>query len=99
VSRASNPAAPWWPCPPRILDHVPAPCGHFGAAAGDAGEIIEHVDASICAQWPLFSSAKAAQGLITQYPGSRAFRIRQAWELSFLRKWRDRMSVLLESGN
>jgi hypothetical protein len=37
---------------PRILDQVQAPCGHLDQAAGDAAEIIEDVDASICAQWP-----------------------------------------------
>jgi hypothetical protein len=84
---------------PRILDQVPAPCGHLGAAAGNAGETIEDVDASICAQWPLFSSAKAAQGLMARHPDGRVFPIRQAWELGFLRKWRDRMSAVLDPGS
>jgi Alkylmercury lyase len=84
---------------PRILDQVPAPCGHLGAAAGNARDAIEDVDASICAQWPLFSSAKAARGLMARYPDSRVFPIRQAWELSFLSKWRDRMSAVLDLGS
>ena len=83
---------------PRILDQVQAPCGHLHQAAGDAGEIIEDVDASICAQWPLFSSAEAAQGLMAQHPDGRVFPIREAWNLSFLRKWRDKMSALLHPG-
>lgn len=84
---------------PRILDQVPAPCGHLDEAAGDAGEIIEDVDASICAQWPLFSSAEAAQGLMPHHPDGRVFPIREAWDLSFLRKWRDKMSALLDLKN
>jgi hypothetical protein len=84
---------------PRILDHVPTPCGHIDHAAGDAGEIIEDVDASICAQWPLFSSAEAAQGLMAHHPGSRVFPIREAWDLSFLRSWRDKMSAVLDLRN
>ena len=84
---------------PRILDQVPAPCGHLDEAAGDAGEIIEDVDASICARWPLFSSAEAAQELMAHHPDGRVFLIREAWDLSFLRKWRDKMSALLDLGN
>ena len=83
---------------PRILDQVPAPCGHLDEAVGDAGEIIEDVDASICAQWPLFSSAEAAQELMAHHPDGRVFLIREAWDLSFLRKWRDKMSALLDLG-
>ena len=84
---------------PRILDQVPAPCGHLDEAAGDAGEIVEDVDASICAQWPLFSSAEAAQGWLAAHPGGRVFPVRQAWDLSFHREWRDRMSALLNLDN
>lgn len=84
---------------PQILDQVPAPCGHLGETAGDAAEIIEDVDANICAQWPLFSSAEAAQGLMAHHPDARVFPIREAWDLSFLRRWRDKMSALLDPGN
>jgi hypothetical protein len=84
---------------PRILDQVPAPCGHLGAVAGNAWETIEDVDTSICAQWPLFSSAKAARGLMARHPDGRVFPIRQSWELGFLRKWRGRMSAVLDPGS
>jgi hypothetical protein len=84
---------------PRILDQVPAPCGHLGAGARDARKIAEDVDASICAQWPLFSSAKAARGLMARNPDGHVFPIRQAWDLSFLRKWRETMSAVLDPGS
>lgn len=56
---------------------------------------IEEVDANICVQAPLFSSAEAAQGWLAAHPGGRLFSIKEAWDLSFLRDWRDRMSALL----
>jgi len=53
------------------------------------------VDASICAQCPFYSSAEAAQGWLANFPGGRVFPVREAWDLSVIREWRDRMSALL----
>jgi hypothetical protein len=66
-------------------------------AAGDGD--IEDVDAGVCAQSPLFASAEAAQGWLTARPGGRVFPARQAWDLRFLRDWRDRMPALLGLGH
>jgi alkylmercury lyase len=62
-------------------------------AAGD-GEI-EDLDANLCVQTPLFASAEAAQGWLAAHPGGRVLPIRDAWDLSFIRDWRDKMSALL----
>lgn len=53
------------------------------------------LDGNLCSQCPFYSSAEAAQGWLTAHPGGRNFPIREAWELSFLRDWRERMSALL----
>ncbi len=53
------------------------------------------VDANICGQCPFFSSADAAQGWLANFPGGRIFLVREAWDLSVFRDWRDRMSALL----
>jgi len=50
----------------------------------------------LCSQTPLYSSAEAAQGWLADHPGGRVFQVREAWDLSFYRDWRDRMSVLLD---
>jgi hypothetical protein len=52
-------------------------------------------DASLCSQAPLFSSAEAAEGWLEAHLGGRVFPIRQAWDLSAYRHYRDRMSALL----
>lgn len=52
-------------------------------------------DANMCAQCPFYSSAEAAQGWLAAHPGGRVFPVREAWDLSFHRVWRDRMSALL----
>jgi alkylmercury lyase len=56
-------------------------------------------DACMCAQCPCYSSAEAAQGWLAAHPGGRVFPVREAWDLSFHRAWRDRMSALLNLGN
>jgi alkylmercury lyase len=53
----------------------------------------------LCSQCPLYSSAEAAQGWLAAHPGGRVFPVREAWDLSFYRDWRDRMSALLNLGN
>ena len=52
-------------------------------------------DADMCAESPFYSSAEAAQGWLAAHPGGRVFPVREAWDLSFHRVWRDRMSALL----
>jgi alkylmercury lyase len=54
------------------------------------------VDANICGQCPFYSSAEAAQGWLANFPGGRIFPVREAWDLSIFRDWRDRMSALLK---
>lgn len=56
---------------------------------------MEEIDANLCVQAPFFSSAEAAHGWLAAYPGGRVFPVREAWDLSFLRAWRDKMSALL----
>ena len=68
------------------------------APAETAGDV-EEVDANLCVQMPLFASAEAAQGWLDAHPGSRALPVRQMWDLSILRDWRDKMSALLNLGN
>jgi alkylmercury lyase len=60
---------------------------------------LRDIDASFCAQCPFYSSAQAAQGWLAAHPGGRVFPVRQAWDLSFHRAWRDRMSALLNLGS
>jgi alkylmercury lyase len=60
---------------------------------------LKDIDASLCAQCPFYSSAQAAQGWLAAHPGGRVFPVREAWDLSFHRAWRDRMSALLNLGN
>jgi alkylmercury lyase len=60
---------------------------------------LKDIDASFCAQCPFYSSAQAAQGWLAAHPGGRVFPVRQAWDLSFHRVWRDRMSALLNLGS
>ena len=62
-------------------------------------ESLKDIDASFCAQCPFYSSAEAAQGWLAAHPGGRVFPVREAWDLSFHRVWRDRMSALLNLGN
>ncbi|HEX9526886.1 MAG TPA: organomercurial lyase [Streptosporangiaceae bacterium] len=59
----------------------------------------EEADACMCAQCPFYSSAKAAQRWLAAHPGGRVFPVREAWDLSFHRAWRDRMSALLNLGH
>jgi alkylmercury lyase len=68
------------------------------AASNGEGIDADACDANLCVQCPLFSSAEAAQGWLDTHPGGRVFPIRQAWDLSAYRHYRDRMSVLLNPG-
>jgi alkylmercury lyase len=66
-------------------------------AASDGEEVdADACDASLCSQAPLVSSAEAAQGWLDAHPGGRVFPVREAWDLSAFRDWRDRMSALLD---
>ncbi|HEX9358691.1 MAG TPA: organomercurial lyase [Streptosporangiaceae bacterium] len=56
----------------------------------------KEADARMCAQCPFYSSADAAQEWLAAHPGGRVFPVREAWDLSFHREWRDRMSALLK---
>ncbi|MGH3302390.1 MAG: organomercurial lyase [Streptosporangiaceae bacterium] len=63
-----------------------------------AGMTIGEADATMCAQCPFYSSAESVQGWLAAHPGGRVFPVREAWDLSFHRIWRDRMSALLNRG-
>jgi alkylmercury lyase len=60
---------------------------------------LKDIDAGFCGQCPFYSSAEAAHGWLAAHPGGRVFPVRDAWDLSFHRVWRDRMSALLNPGN
>lgn len=61
---------------------------------------IEVVDADVCVRCsPLFASAEAARGWLEANPGGRVIPIREAWDLSINREWRERMSALLQLVN
>lgn len=60
---------------------------------------LKDIDAGFCAQCPFCSSTEAAQGWLAAHPGGRVFPVREAWDLSFHRVWRNRMSALLNFGN
>jgi alkylmercury lyase len=70
--------------PPREVDRVEG-MGTESCAA----------DATLCAQCPFYSSAEAARGWLAAHPGGRVFPVREAWDLSVHREWRDRISALL----
>jgi hypothetical protein len=36
---------------------------------------------------------------VANFPGGRVFPVREAWDLSVIREWRDRMSALLNLDN
>jgi hypothetical protein len=63
------------------------------------GMTTEECDANFCVQCPFYSSTEAAQGWLAAHPGGRVFPVREAWDLSFHRVWRDRMSALLNLDN
>ncbi len=66
-------------------------------AASNGEEVdADACDANLCSQAPMFSSAEAAQGWLDTHPGGRVFPIREAWDLSAYRGYRDRMSALLD---
>ena len=68
-------------------------------APAETASDVEEVDANLCVQWPLFSSAEAAQSWLDAQPGGRVVPVREAWDLSVFRDWRDKMSALLNLGN
>lgn len=80
--------------PTNAVVPIPDLRGQLGSKAQVARDI-EEVDANVCAQGPLYSSADAAQGWLAGNPGGRVFPIREAWDLSPLRAWRDGMMTLL----
>jgi hypothetical protein len=47
----------------------------------------------------MYASVEAAQGLLATWPGSCVFSVREAWDLSFVRELRERMSALLHLDN
>jgi hypothetical protein len=59
----------------------------------------KEVDATMCAQCPFYSSPEAAGGRLAAHPGGRVSPVREAWDLSFHRVWRDRVPALLNRGN
>jgi alkylmercury lyase len=65
----------------------------------DGFRSLKDIDASFCAQCPFYSSAQAAHGWLAAHPGGRVFPVRQAWDLSFHRNWRAKMSALLNPDN
>jgi hypothetical protein len=76
--------------------------GHFTDvdATDDADPYVAILDAAdrlpaAGCQAPLYASVEAAQGWLADHLGGRVLPIRKAWELSFVREWRDRMSALL----
>ena len=68
-------------------------------APAETASDVEEVDANLCVQWPLFSSAEAAQSWLDAHPGGRVVPVREVWDLSVFRDWRDKMSALLNLGN
>ena len=47
----------------------------------------------------MYASVEAARGWLADHPGGRVFPIREAWDLSLFRDWRDRMSAVLNLDN
>ena len=97
--RSRSPPARWSTSSPRAAAARPAVAALYSCteAASNGEEVdAEACDASLCSQAPLFSSARAAQGWLDTHPGGRAFPIREAWDLSAYRGYRDRMSALLD---
>jgi alkylmercury lyase len=66
---------------------------------GLEGMLDRDPEADLCAQCPFYSSAEAARGWLAAHPGGRVFPVREAWDLSFHREWRNRMSALLNLHN
>ena len=59
------------------------------------GMSMEDIDANVCVQGPFFSSAQAAQGWLATHPGGRILPVREAWDLSPLSEYRERLWALL----
>jgi hypothetical protein len=88
----------------ELVVHVAAAAEQHGEAEQAVEEAardgdIEGVDAAVCVQMPLLASAEAAQGWLAAHPAGRAVPVREAWDLSPFRDWRDRMPALLNLGH
>ena len=59
------------------------------------GMSTEEIDANLCVQGPFFSSAEAAQEWLETHPGGRVFPVREAWDLSPVREYRERLLAQL----
>ena len=75
---------------------VPVPPKHEVDRVDGMGTLDCNADATLCGECPFYSSAEAAQGSLAAHPGGRIFPVRDAWDLSVHREWRDRMSALLK---
>ena len=78
---------------------VPVPAPQEVDLVEGMGTVNCQADATLCAECPFYSSAEAAQGWLAAHPGGRVFPVREAWDLSVHREWRDRMSALLNLDN
>lgn len=65
----------------------------------DLADCKTDLDGNLCSQCPFYSSAEAAHAWLGAHPGGHVFPIREAWDLSFLRDWREKMSALLSPDN
>lgn len=74
---------------------VPVPAPEEVDKVEGMGTTSCQADATLCAECPFYSSAEAAQGWLAAHPGGRVFPVREAWDLSVHREWRNRMSALL----
>ena len=77
-----EPASTVLPLSPQLRDQI-------------EGMSIEDIDANVCVQAPFFSSAEAAQGWLAAFPDGRVFPVREAWDLSPLREYRERLLAQL----
>lgn len=75
---------------------VPVPPKHEVDRVRGMGTQDCNADATLCGECPFYASAEAAQGWLAAHPGGHIFLVREAWDLSVHRAWRDRMSALLK---
>jgi len=78
---------------------VPVPVAMEVDQVEGMGTVSCNADATLCAECPFYSSVETAQGWLGAHPGGRVFPVREAWDLSVHRGWRDRMSALLNLDN
>ena len=74
---------------------VPVPAPQEVDLVEGMGTASCQADATLCAECPFYFSVEAAQGWLAAHPGGHVFPVREAWDLSVHREWRDRMSALL----